>query len=304
MRVILTGVSGFIGGHIARVLRNNKIETIGVSKKNSSAVSKYFEIPVIQGDVINLNELPKADVLIHCATANDNVSLSFKDGFQLSVLGTKNILDKAINAGVKKAVIFSTFQVYGKNPKGLISTRTEVSLESDYAINHYFAEVIGKSFEINNPDFKIIIARPSNVVGVPISPFTRRNYLVPHCFVREALENSKISLLSSGKQQRNFINVIDLAECVTQLIISNSVPKGIFNMCSNYNVSILEVAKIVADEVYRETGVYVGIDVNSNFPKKSNSIEIINEDNFSKTEFSKKKLRDIIQNLIQYELRI
>ena len=55
---------------------------------------------------INFLKLKNADAIIHCATTNNIISKNFEAGFNLSVMGTKKILDAAVKAKIKNVIFF------------------------------------------------------------------------------------------------------------------------------------------------------------------------------------------------------
>lgn len=285
-KIVLFGASGFIGSEINKILSKNSFNLISVVNNNNKIFPKGFlknkkKINILKKISLNLKNI---DTVIHAATPNDILSKDFQKGINLSLLGTKNILDFCLENKIKNFIFFSTFQVYGTNLVGSIKENSKIKLNNYYSMNHYFGEELCKHYS-KNLKINITIIRPSNVYGIPLLRTIKRNTLVPLCFANDLKKYKKIKLLSSGKQIRNFVSNYSIAKICKRLISKFPLGYNVLNISSNLNLSMREVAiemvKIAnikyKDQKYR-------YETHSKFPKKGN---------YFKTTKSK-----IIENLI------
>ena len=250
-RVIVTGVSGYIGSVIAKRCLASGYQVLGISKNNAELVSQELGVDVVKADLLvpsNLESIDfqASDVIIHCATANDILSKDFNAGVSLSLMGTRHLFEAALRAGVRKLMLFSTAQVYGTELIGVIDESSPVRCETPYALNHFFAEELSRFYSITS-DFDVVAVRPSNVYGLPLISTVNRSTLVPMCFVDQVFEKSSITLHSSGKQTRNFVSTGEVADLVLKFL--GEFPQGfsIANAYSNYHASIFDIAALVAN---------------------------------------------------------
>ena len=249
-RVIVTGVSGYIGSVMAKRCLESGYQVLGISRDNVELISHELGVDVVKADLLvssNLESIDfhSSDVIIHCATANDILSKDFNAGVLLSVMGTRHLFEAALRAGVRKLVLFSTAQVYGTELIGEIDESSLIRCETPYALNHLFAEELSRFYSITS-DFDVVAVRPSNVYGLPLISTVNRSTLVPMCFVDQVVETGSISLHSSGKQTRNFVSIGEVADLILKVL--DEFPQGfsIANACSNYHASIFDIATLVA----------------------------------------------------------
>lgn len=276
-RIVLFGASGFIGSEINRLLSKSSFNLISIVNNNNKKFPKGFlknkkKINILKKINLNLNNI---DTVIHAATPNDILSKDFQKGINVSLLGTKNILDFCLKNKIKNFIFFSTFQVYGTNLVGNIKETSKVKLNNYYSMNHYFGEELCKYYS-ENFKINITVIRPSNVYGVPLLKTIKRNTLVPLCFANDLKKYKKIKLLSSGKQIRNFVSNYLIAKICKRLI--NKFPSGykVLNISSNLNLSMRDVAiemVRIANIKYRDqTYRYETL---SKFPKRGNYFKTI-----------------------------
>lgn len=301
--VVVTGVGGFIGGHVALKAIQAGLSVSAYSRSNSEELSSHLGAPVTAANILS-DELvfPSTILLVHCSTANDVVSRDFEAGVQLSALGTHRVLEAALQAGVQKVVLLSTFQVYGTNPSGEILPSTPPKLETGYALNHFFAEEIGRYFSSRH-HVDVTAVRPANLVGLPPHRLADRSLLVPHCFVKDALAYGRISLRSSGLQMRNFVDIQDFA---TQLAMGGySSGEGFHtaNVGGGCNFTILEVASMVAEMHETLFDTKIELEVGEQSASEENRFTVPNNTVETHQKFSETRMKAIIQKLFELEVK-
>ena len=111
MRFLVTGATGFLGGHLVRLLAERGHEVVALARRPS----KSLDIPGVvfaSGDVLDAASVERAaagcDGLFHCAGF---VSRSAEDAdamWKVHVVGTRTVLEAAKKAGLRRAVVAST----------------------------------------------------------------------------------------------------------------------------------------------------------------------------------------------------
>lgn len=248
MNILISGGFGFIGSYLTNHLLN-KGHNIGIL---SRGIPGYFEsiaqrTQVYIYDIMNnITFKPSTDydIFIHLAAANDIDSSNTLNALKVTTLGTRNCLEFCVNNNVNKFIYFSTFQVYGTD-SGLIDENFPLLCKNDYAITHFFAEEYVKMYHRKHA-FDYIILRPTNVYGSFLNINIDRWSLVPNCFCLEAFDKKTITLLSSGKQLRDFISLEDLTKIISLFCCDFDLHKNdVFNVSRGESLSILEVAHLV-----------------------------------------------------------
>ncbi|AIQ14190.1 hypothetical protein PDUR_21440 [Paenibacillus durus] len=277
MRYIVTGAGGFIGSSLCKQLRREGHEVVRIFRSlpehAADAGTAYEDIAadVLSGGFPELRI--GGDAVIHLAAANDIVSKNGREGIQLSLIGTKNVLDFAVNNEIRQMIFFSTIQVLGSELQGMVTEESAVLPENDYAANHAVAELYTEMYARKGL-LRAVSIRPTNVYGHFASPTINRWSLVPACLCREAFYNKTITIRSSGRQRRNFVSVDSVANATSAVLANFPASYDTLNLGSPCHMTILEAAqcvKQVHDEMYPDP---VQLLVQGEEPRQENQFEI------------------------------
>ncbi|MDQ0194554.1 NAD-dependent epimerase/dehydratase family protein [Paenibacillus wynnii] len=277
MRILVTGAGGFIGSVLCKQLHADGHEVVRMlrklQKKEGKAVDSYedYECDVLSDSFPDIQL--SGDAIVHLAAANDIVSKNGREGIRLSVIGTKNVLDFAVNNRIDKVVFFSTIQVLGSELEGLITEESAFYPENDYAANHMMAEMYTEMYARKGL-LRAVSMRPTNVYGYFTLPTINRWSLVPACFCREAFFDKQITLRSSGKQIRNFVSVDSVAGATRAVLAHFPASYDVLNIGSQCHMTILEAAELVKevhDEMYPHP---VQLLIQGEQPQQENRFEI------------------------------
>ena len=117
MRILVTGGTGFIGTHVVRRALAAGHEVVVVARKTGGVVPSRAHFFV--GDVTQPETLHRAmagvDAVVHAAAAVGGLA-SAADHRRVTVMGTANVLDAAVRAGVSRFVHVSTLAVHEPAP--------------------------------------------------------------------------------------------------------------------------------------------------------------------------------------------
>lgn len=257
MRVIVTGAGGFIGSFLCEQLCRDGHEVIRIFRHLPDAAERTKFGEAIEADVRSGSfpalVLP-GDAVVHLAAANDIISKDGHAGLSLSILGTKNVLDFAVNNHIPRMIFFSTIQVLGSELAGEYSEDSAMRPENDYAANHAMAEIYTEMYARRGL-LQAVSIRPTNVYGHFAYPTINRWSLVPACLCREAFLNKTITIRSSGRQRRNFISVQSVAKATSAILTNFPASYDTVNLGSPLYMTIQEAARCVKqvyDELYDE----------------------------------------------------
>jgi dihydroflavonol-4-reductase len=167
---LVTGGTGFIGGHIVEQLLANG-ENVRVLARRSSKLGEYLKHPkveIVYGDVLDKASLAAAiagvTTLYHAAAQFEIWTADPQLMLDTANQGTRHVLDAAQAAGVKKVLHTSSGAVFGL-PEN--ATVTEASgqgpLPDVYYQSKFESEEIAKGYIAKGLD--IVFLNPSNVFG-------------------------------------------------------------------------------------------------------------------------------------------
>ena len=166
MKILITGGTGYIGYKLAmEAARRNYTVHILVRDLQSLLLPVHPNIITFKGDITDKESVIAAikgcDKVIHAAAI---AKLSAKDSsifYAVNVEGTRNILDAALAAGIKRFVFTSSGAVIGPSGKYPMSENDPriVAFENDYEISKHWAEELVKEY-CRRGLFAIIVAAP------------------------------------------------------------------------------------------------------------------------------------------------
>lgn len=256
-KILITGGAGFIGSHLAESLVKKGhpvtiIDDFSTGRiQNLKAIQD--QVHLVKGSVLHKKSLlklvEKADVIYHLA-ASVGVKYIIDNplkSLEINIKGTENVLEYAHKCGNKPVVIASTSEVYGKNDKVPLKEDDDRILGSTsisrwgYSDSKAIDELLSLAY-YREKGLPVIITRFFNICG----PRQVGTYgMVLPRFVKQAMENQDITVFGDGNQTRCFCFVGDLIGTLSKLPFFNKAYGEIFNIGSNQEISIKELAQKV-----------------------------------------------------------
>jgi polyketide synthase len=166
---LVTGATGFIGGHIARRLLGEgyRVRSLVRATSDTSAL-KSLGLELAYGDLTDPASLTRAAkgcrFVLHCgALVSDWATV--EEIQQINVLGTRNVLNASVAASVERFVHFSTTDVYGyPDGSGVDESHASTRFTNWYSRTKLAAEAEVRSVESAH-DLEVVILRPATVYG-------------------------------------------------------------------------------------------------------------------------------------------
>ena len=256
MKVLITGGAGFIGSHLAEELLN-KGDVVSIIDNLSTGSLKNVEhlranpqfnivVETILNETVMDRLVSECDIIYHLAAAVGVELIVNKpvEVIETNILGTDIVL-KLANRYLKKVVIASTSEIYGKSENTPFNenddrvlgatTKNRWSYSCSKAIDEFLALAYHKE-----KNLEVVIVRLFNTVG----PRQTGQYgmVVPR-FVSQALKKKPISVYGDGKQVRCFTYVSDVVNAIITLAGHPNAVGQIFNIGNNQPISILDLAE-------------------------------------------------------------
>lgn len=287
MKILVTGGCGYVGTILITKLLERKHKVTSLDTKwFGDYLPRHKNLKNIKKNILNINEkdLKNVDIIIHLASiANDPMSLLDKNfSWEVSCLGTYNLMRYAVKSKVKKVIYASSSSVYGIKREKKVSEDLLLKPISLYNKAKMITEKVIESFK-DKIDYVII--RPATVCG--FSPRMRFDVTV-NALTLSALLNSKI-LVNGGKQIRPNIHIEDMVDLYLFLIDNKKIKNQTFN-AGFENLSINNIAKLVAKKTKAK------IFKNKNFDPRSYRVD---SSKLLKTGFKpKKNISNAIDELI------
>jgi dihydroflavonol-4-reductase len=117
-RVFVTGASGFIGSNLVRRLTAEGHDVAALMREHSyHPLLEGLEFERVTGDLLEKESFEKAvegcDVVFHCAAVISFSRYALSKAYPVNVDGTRNMLEAALKAGVRRLVFTSACAAVG-----------------------------------------------------------------------------------------------------------------------------------------------------------------------------------------------
>jgi GDP-D-mannose 3',5'-epimerase len=260
-KVIVLGGGGFIGGHLAKKLKNDGYHVRIADIKDH----EYFDHSEICHEFIkcDLTDPKSVELVIHdncdelyqlaadmggagyIFTGNNDANVMYA-----SAIINLNVANECVKKGVKKVFYSSSACIYPEhnqldpnNPNCEESSAYPANPDSEYGWEKLFSERLFLAFH-RNYNLNVRIARFHNIFG-PQGTWKGGKEKSPAAMCRkvaETREGEKFEVWGDGKQTRSFLFVSECVEAIQKLMSSNFT--GPVNIGSEEMISINELAEM------------------------------------------------------------
>ncbi len=257
MRILITGVAGFIGSHLTESLLSLGHKIVGIDNfdpfykkdiklSNLSFFLDHPQFQFIELDICNKNHissLPKEiDVVIHLA-AKAGVRPSIEspnDYLKTNIEGTQNIMNWMVDNNIKNFLFASSSSIYGNNKKVPFSETDIVDFPiSPYAYTKKACELLIHTYH-HLYEINALCLRFFTVYGP-----RQRPDLAIHKFTRLIYEDQPIPMFGDGSTSRDYTYVGDIVSGICkalEFITSGTDLKyEIINIGNNQTVKLQEL---------------------------------------------------------------
>jgi dihydroflavonol-4-reductase len=210
-RALVTGSTGGVGANLVAALNARGIDVVGLRRKSSpNDAVEGLKLDFAVGDILDAASLPPAmegvDWVFHVAAIADDWNYPAETVYRVNVEGTRNVLEAALAAGVKRLVLTSSSSALGIPTRDgeLMTEENQFNLNPrDWAYGHskHLAEQLMREYV--DRGLHAVSVLPSAVMGPRDLKFISGELLV------RALKREIFPLPDGGL---NFIDVRDLVE--------------------------------------------------------------------------------------------
>ena len=274
MRVLITGVAGFIGSNLASAHISAGDTVIGVdnfSTGTKANLENLNSIELINSGVVEaVARLPKnLDIVYHFASpaSPEKYMALAMNTMEVNTGGTLSLLKYSAHTGAR-LIFASTSEIYG-DP--LVSPQNEdywgnvnpIGPRSVYDEAKRFGETLVAHFQ-REEGVHAGIVRIFNTYGPNMDAYDGR---VVSTFIRQALKGEPFTIFGDGTQTRSFCYIDDLVRGIMAMGASSS--EGPINLGNPNENTLLELASMVT-KVVGGPGKIVYRELPQDDPKRRN----------------------------------
>lgn len=258
MRILVTGVMGFIGSHFARLLINTTDHSVIGFSRDSDQLNKrriddikdnprfHLICGDLVGDISGLTE--RIDIVVNFAakTFVDH-SIKHPDVFvRNNILGTHNLLEDARRYKTSLFIQVSTDEVYGAILQGVHKENSPLNPRNPYSASKAAADMLALSYH-NTYGLPVIITRTENNYG----SFQHPQKVLP-VFTNVALSGKPLPVYGDGFHKRMWLHVRDHCKAILLLIEKGSVGE-IYHVGGSEELTNIQLAETVLDSLQLPT---------------------------------------------------
>lgn len=248
MRVVVTGGAGFIGSHLVDKLMSDNhevtiIDNLSTGKKqNLNPRAHFYLMDIGDHKIYDLFQEQKPEMVFHLA-AQSSVNVSINNPVhdaQANIVGSLNVFDAAVKAGIKKVIYSSSAAVYGC-PRyfPIDEDHSRVPL-SPYGLSKYIPEQHLKLYKsLYGLDYTIL--RYANVYGERQDASGEGGVIA--IFMHKAVNNQIPVIYGDGHQTRDFIYVQDVVNA--NYMAMNYGSADIFNIGTGIRTSVSDLWTLI-----------------------------------------------------------
>lgn len=283
MKILLTGVAGFIGHVVAERLLKSGNEVVGIDNMNNyydvelknARLSKLTEFKKFTYEKTDLSDLESILNLFKNHSPKYVINLAAQAGVRYSIenpqaymdsnmQGFLNILEACRKYPVEHLIYASSSSVYGGNKIAPFSTDHNV----DHPVSLYAATK--KSNELMAHTY-------SHLYGIPTTglrfftvygPWGRPD-MAYFSFTKDIIEGNPIKVFNHGKMERDFTYIDDIVEGIVKLIpyapqsnpewdeaadstSESFAPYKIYNIGNNKPVQLMKFINVLEEKIGKE----------------------------------------------------
>lgn len=248
MKILITGVAGFVGSNLAKSLLQRGHNVIGIDNlnygflRNIDAIKDDKNFQFFMGDIANpliLKDV-KADIIIHLASQKIPRYTNALRTLEENYLMLRNVVHKCI-LDKSKILFASTSDVYGKNPNVPFSESSDLVMGPTTVKRWAYAlsKMYGEQYIIANHEeygLNYTITRFFGSYG-PNQNLTWWGG-PQSVFIEKAFKKEAIDIHGDGLQTRTFTFVDDTVNALVACIENENSNNEIFNTGPKDNAEI------------------------------------------------------------------
>jgi len=232
-RVVVTGATGFLGGHVLGQLLTTGATVIAVADRDRTArrsehpvrsmETLWFDRPEQLAESVQ-SAKPDYVVHLHAAVTTNRSAAAVRSTLEANLLPSLDLMTACVETQVKRLILIGSGEEFGP-VTGPFDENTASDPVSPYGASKAavtaYARMFHRAFQL-----PVVVLRPSVVYG----PFQAPRMLIPQ--VLQSLLEGKEVAVTEGRQTRDFIHVEDVAKGIVSALIKEGIEGRSFNLAS------------------------------------------------------------------------
>jgi nucleoside-diphosphate-sugar epimerase len=239
---LVTGATGFIGGHLTRRLVADGYEVRCLVRAGSDTTQlEHLGVQLAYGDLTSASSLASAvagcEHVLHCGALVSDWATTAEIA-AVNVSGTRNLLQACVAASVRRLVHFSTTDVYGHPERA----GTDEEYIAAHFANWYAQTKLEAEGEIRRTDatsaLETVILRPATVYGPGSKDVIGE--------IARAIRGRHMLLIDGGRAVAGLCFVENLVDAAVLALRHDAARCGAFNVCDGLAVTWRQLADDLA----------------------------------------------------------
>jgi nucleoside-diphosphate-sugar epimerase len=261
MRIVITGVAGFIGHSLVRKLLDEGYTVVGIDNflcgyiENILGLDSNVKFTFINKSILDKEIefiLKKDDILIHLAAISSLAKNQSEPSFSYNnnVCGTVSLLEMSRRVGIKHFIFASTSAIYENSNNFPLVESDNTPPDLVYSLGKKHCEdLIESYYKIYGLQYTIL--RFFNVFGKNQDANRENPALIPY-IISMISKNESPVLHSDGNQKRDYVYVDDVNELILKVI--NKAPSNDkINVCSGNIITVKDIVETIQCEMQNAT---------------------------------------------------
>ena len=230
---LITGATGFIGGHLAQrlVQEGYQVRCLVRATSDTSLVDK-LDVEIAVGDLTRARSLARAAegcrYVFHCGARVSDWATT-KEIARVNVQGTRNLLEACVDASVQRVIHFSTTDIYGYPGRAAIDeTYVATRFRNWYAQTKLAAEAEVRRVEKAH-ELDAVILRPATVYG------PRSTAVIGE--IARAMRDGNMLLIDGGRAIAGLCYVENLVDAAVLALRHDAAPGQAFNVSDGLDIT-------------------------------------------------------------------
>ena len=240
-RIVVTGATGFLAGHVLRELRAVGAEIVAVVQRSRAAArhaelteateTHWFEHPSELPGMVRAAR-PDYVIHLHAAITTQRTTEAFRDTLASNLIPSLELMSACTELAVKRLILIGSGEEFGSST-GPFDETTLPDPPSPYGASKAAITTYARMFHTVF-SLPVVVLRPSVIYG----PGQASRMLIPQ--VMHALREGQPIAVTEGRQTRDFIHVADVARGILAALVAQNVLGHSYNLASGEIVTVRE----------------------------------------------------------------
>jgi nucleoside-diphosphate-sugar epimerase len=248
--VLLTGVTSFVGRHLAKNLAQSGIRVVATYRTAKRSLIEALaadspNLELVQLDISDesgFDKLPRSiDAIVHVAGVSVMPGISIDDMLAVNVTGVRNVQRYAMRARASKFIYTSSLSIHGQITAAVVNEHTPINAPDTYGATKYLGERLLAEVADTMPTIAI---RLPGVLGSG----AHRAWIPT--LVEKLVASNDVSIYSPNAKFNNATHVSDLSRFIIQILFNHDW-RGFsaFPVGAAESMTILEIASLLHDKL-------------------------------------------------------